>query len=783
MVGDAIRVTLERYNHPCFQLPSQDDETLLALHSATLEASTLGLRSSHQDKVPTVEQWDAAGQKASDAVQRLTLSEKIGVVTGQTGGPAACVGSIAPIAKIGFGGLCLQDGPSAVNRHQLVSIFPAGVTTAATFDKRLMFERGVALGEEFRDKGIHVLLGPSGGPLGRHPLGGRNWESFSADPYLTGEAMRLSIIGSQSVGVQTCAKHLVGQEQDTQRNSMSSNIDDRTLHEVYLWPFYDSVKAGTTSIMAGHNKLNGTFSSESKELLLDILRDELGFRGYVMSDWWGTHSVVGTANGGLDLEQPGYGFPEAGFEYYWGDKLEAAVRDGEVTEQRIDDMVQNILTPYYLMGQDGDSFPNLDNATTIDAIRDVRGDHARLIRKIGSAGTVLLKNDNEFLPLSTPKNGKRVSIGVFGNDAGDYTNGLWFSGWEPYPGPVYGSLTTGGGAGAGYHSNLVTPLEAIRKRARDSGALLQYILNNDLLAANNFGTIYPTPDICLVFIKTFMAEAWDRTEWENDWNSTAVVNNVASQCPGRTVVITHSGGVNTMPWAENPNVTAILAAGYPGEEIGNAIASVLWGDDEPSGRLPHTIPKSEEDYVVPVVTQPAGNAQSNFSEGLLIDYRHYDANNIEPLYEFGFGLGYTTFKFTGGMEIKKFRAATNKFGATPNPGARIIPGGNEDLWTELLEVKVSVKNTGSRKGWTTPQLYLSYPEDVPEGTPVKVLRGFEKYEVRVGDTKNVYFKLTRRDLSYWDVVGQTWRVPKGDFDILVGFSSRNLPLKSTVKLL
>ncbi|KAF4447318.1 glycosyl hydrolase family 3 N terminal domain-containing [Fusarium albosuccineum] len=745
----------------------------------TLVGGSVTARANNAGKVPSVKDWDAAGKQAHSVVSKLTLSEKIGIVSGhpgELGDNTACIGTIKAIDRVGFGGLCLQDGPTAVNRHQLVSIFPAGVATAATWDKHLMFERAVALGQEFRDKGIHV---PSTGPIGRHALGGRNWESFSPDPYLSGEAMRQSVIGSQSVGVQTCSKHLIGNEQETERNTMSSNIDDRTLHELYLWPFADAVQAGTTSIMTGHNRLNGTYSSANKKLLTTILREELGFRGYVMSDWWGTHSTEDSANAGLDMEQPGVATPRD--DVYWGELLEAAVEKGDVSKERLDTMARSILTPYYLLRQNSRDYPSVDDAEGegYPTNRDVRRDHAKLIRRMGAAGTVLLKNTKSFLPLPS----QRLNIGVFGNDASEPADGLAFSGWSPAPGPEYGTLDIGGGAGAGRHSNLVAPLEAIKKRARDSGSLVQYILNNDLLAANTLSAIHPVPDVCLVFLKTFMAEGWDREEFENDWNSTRVVNNVASLCPGKTVVITHSGGVNTYPWANNPNVTAILAAHYPGEETGNAIVDVLWGDAEPSGRLPYTIPKSATDFNIPIVEEKDG--ESDFTEGLFIDYRHFDANDVEPLYEFGFGLGYTKFELVGRPPaVEKLKAGKGKVNPTPDHKAKIIPGGHPDLWAEMVRVKTTVKNTGGRKGSAVPQLYLSYPKDsIPDGTPVRVLRGFEKADIGPGQSKGFTFVLARRDLSYWDVAAQAWRIPAGKFELAVGFSSRDLRGKATLKIL
>lgn len=416
---------------------------------------------------------------------------------------------------------------------------------------------------------------PSTGPLGRHPMGGRNWEGFSADPYLAGEAMKYTIAGHQSVGVQTSSKHLIANEQETQRtrsvlkdgtivDAVSSNIDDRTLHELYLWPFADAIRAGTTSIMCSYNRLNGTYACEHEHLLRDVLRGELGFRGWVVSDWFASHSTAGSANAGLDMEQPG-DLPE-GFDNTWGGSgfygrnLEEAVRAGNVTEERLDEMVRRVMTPYFLLGQDDPGYPGIDEdmrfvlgmfdsgwsalqgrGTAVPG-RDVRGDHYELIRKMGASSSVLLKNTKKTLPIKETgrcKAGEEVvNIGVFGNAAIEPTEGLAsLRSYETPSGPEFGALSVGGGAGSGRNPYLVSPLEAVKARARRSGSIVQHLASNELLANDDFRSIYPVPDICLVFLKTWAAEEYDRTSFELDWNSTLVVANTAAFCGNRTVVV------------------------------------------------------------------------------------------------------------------------------------------------------------------------------------------------------------------------------------------------------
>ncbi|KAE9967528.1 hypothetical protein BLS_006324 [Venturia inaequalis] len=757
--------------------------------------------------------WEDALLKAKAFTALLTLEEKTRLVTGTTG---PCVGNIAPIPRLGFNGLCLQDGPLAIREAVYASVFPAGVTAAASWDRELIHQRGVFMAEEFKGKGSQILLGPVAGPLGRNPLGGRNWEGFSPDPYLTGVAMEESIDGIQSVGVQACSKHYIGNEQETQRNpsstsfftagaggptieAVSANIDDRTMHELYLWPFANAVKAGTSSMMCSYNRLNGSYGCENSKTLNGLLKDELGFQGYVMSDWSGTHSGVSAIEAGLDMNMPGgIAFLEPS-PSYWGPNITTAVGNSSVDISRVDDMVHRILTPYYFLGQDKD-FPTVDpssvalnffhpdswvddfvlNGTTN---RDVRANHGDFIRELGSAGTVLLKNTGNALPLKAPKN-----IAIYGNDAGDLTQGPYFlnsaSGIDAGK-AEFGTLPVGGGSGTGRFSYVVSPLEAIKARAKQDGALVQYVLDNNNITFAGLWSLAPTPpDVCLVFLKTFASEGGDRVDLEVDWDGSAVVDTVAAVC-ANTVVVTHSGGVNTLPFADHPNVTAIVAAHFPGQETGNSIVDVLYGDVNPSGHLPYTIAKSAADYNTVITNSTAlltttdPNAwQTDFEEKLLIDYRYFDAANISVQYEFGFGLSYTTFELTGDLSVV---ASGSNVTARPPPSA-VLPGGNPALWEVLFTVSTTVKNTGSIDGAAVPQLYLNLPSTAGAGTPPRQLRGFEKVKLGAGESAQVEFELMRRDISYWDVVLQEWIIPSGAIGVEVGFSSRDIKLTSSLSI-
>ncbi|EXJ65900.1 beta-glucosidase [Cladophialophora psammophila CBS 110553] len=742
--------------------------------------------------------WEVAFTQAQAFVSNLTLEEKAQLVTG-TEGP--CVGNIGGIPRVGFDGLCLQDGPLAIRQATYASVFPAGLTAAASWDRGLIYLRGLFLGAEFKGKGSHVALGPVVGPLGRSAYGGRGWESFSPDPYLTGVAAENTIWGMQRSGVQACLKHYIGNEQETHRNpalspngttieAVSSNIDDRTMHELYLWPFAHGVRAGTASIMCSYNRLNGSYGCQNSKTLNGLLKTELGFQGYVMSDWQATHAGVHAIKAGLDMDMPGSigGLQNTSF---FGGNVTRAIKNGTLDQDRLDDMARRIMTPYFYLNQNeyppvdkteptlNSNYPPYDHPFTFGASNvDVRNGHGQLIRDIAAAGTVLLKNTNDALPLKAPK-----TLGVFGNDAGDLVNGQYFltSAFQNPFGYEYGTLPIAGGSGTGRLSYLVSPLEALKARAALDGTLVQYILNNNLLTQpSGLGAIVPVPEVCLVFLKSWASEGSDRASLEADWDSSAVVSSVAAYC-NNTVVITHSAGLNVMPWANNPNVTAILAAHLPGQESGNAIVDILYGTVNPSGKLPYTIALSESDYRFSDITNSTKlletedpNAwQSNFTEGLLIDYRHFDYYNKSVLYEFGFGLSYTTFDM--------FDLSTDMPNTTINPlpdSLPIAPGGNPSLWQIACTVNVTVMNTGDVAGAAVPQLYLSFPPiPSPMPTPLNVLRGFDKIWLEPSESQTASFLLTRRDLSYWNVETQEWVIPIGAFEVTVGFSSRDLWLK------
>ncbi|KAJ6007826.1 beta-glucosidase G [Penicillium herquei] len=726
-----------------------------------------------------------------------------------------CTGSIKPIDRVGFNGICIQDGPLAIRPADFANVYPAGVSVAATWDRKLAYQKGVSIGQEFKAKGANVMLGPVVGPLGRNPLGGRNWEGFSPDPYLSGELVSQSIVGAQSSGIQSCVKHFIGYEQTTGSNptvndgitieGVSSNIDDRTMHELYSLPFANAVRAGVSSVMCSYNRVNETYACQNPKLLNDLLKEELGFQGYVMSDWGATMSGVTAIQAGQDMDMPGGSVAFSGTtwsESFFGGNITLGVQNGSLSVSRIDDTILRVMTPYYYLKQDSQSYPLIDPSSKDlgdfsasmenyswliggEKHRDVRGNHARLIRQIGAESVTLLKNSNNALPIKTiPR-----FIAVFGDDAADKSAGLAST---PADEPV-GTFVTGGGSGSGRLTYVISPLDAIKSWVKGrSDSLVQYITANELIPSllhpttPGFGaSIYPIPEVCFVFLKYYVSEGPDHTDFQLNDKGDEVVKQVASTC-NNTIVVTHSGNVNLLPWADHPNVTAILFGYMPGQESGNSIMDVITGEVNPSGKLPFTVAYNASDYNTAIVNftamdiQNPNGQQINFTEGQMIDYRHFDKANITPRYEFGYGMSYTSFSI---QEMKV--DISNRRDVSPFPkNSPVDLGGNPELYEDLVEIKFKLANTGHVAGATVPQLYLAFPQgSTPDGTPVQVLRGFDKIYLKAGKSQKLTFTLNRKDLSFWNVVTQDWQIPSGEFEARLGLSSREILTRTSFSLL
>lgn len=544
---------------------------------------------------------------------------------------------------------------------------------------------------------------------------------------------------------------------------MSSNADDRTIHELYAFPFMEGLKAGGASIMCSYQRTNNSYGCQNSKLLNGILKTELGFQGFVTSDWDAQHSGVATANAGLDMVMPDGG--------YWGDNLTEAIKNGSVSESRLDDMVTRILASWYHLGQDQD-YPEVavHNYDVEAPIVDVRGDHASLIREIGAAGAVLVKNVDNALPLKKPK-----YLNIYGYDA-KTPDAPWMTparfgggydvnfGWTTFN----GTLVTGGGSGSNTPSYLISPFEAIQRRVIQDGGMVRW----DFASVNP--TVYRNAEASLVFINAYASESFDRTELTNEFSDN-LVKNVAANC-SNTIVVVHSAGIRVVDeWIDHPNITAVVFGLLPGQESGNSIVDVLYGDVPPSGRLPFTVAKKEKDYgsLLNSTISSGPFPQSNFTEGLYIDYRHFDKYNTTPRFEFGFGLSYSTFSYSDLV----VSAVSNNTAEYPTVESTIPQGGHAELWDVLYNVTVSIANSGNVSSAEVPQLYVEVPD-----APKNQLRGFDRVKLEVGETKQVTFSLTRRDLSIWDVVAQEWKLQKRTYPVRVGASSRDVKLTGEIEI-
>ncbi|KAG1731429.1 glycoside hydrolase family 3 protein [Suillus lakei] len=727
--------------------------------------------------------WATAYQKARNLISNYTIEDKVNITTGLGLVNGLCSGNIPP--NKGFPGLCLEDSPIAVRAADFATVFPAGIHVASTWNRALMRARGLALGQEFKGKGVNVALGPMMN-MGRVPQGGRNWEGFGADPFLAGESAYETVLGLQQGGVQSCAKHFINNEQENFRLVESSDVDDRTQHEIYAHPFLRSVMAGTSSVMCSLNLINDTYACNNDKMLNDVLKREYGFQGFVLSDWYATTTTL-AAVAGLDMTMPGDIYNSSGS--YFGGNLTDYVEEDYISMARLDDMATRIIAAWYFLHQDEDypatNFNSLDlNDEATNKHVDVQADHYRLVREIGAAGTVLLKNTNGALPLDKPRN-----LVLIGSDAAPGTYGpntLSFNSGSD------GILASGWGSGTGTFSYLVSPLEGIQERARQDGSSVFWDFDDwDIDLA---GTMALGQAVALVFVNSDSGEglltvdgnAGDRNNLTAWHNGDDLILAVAAQNDNTIVVVNSVGPLILEPWIEHPNITAVVWAGIQGQEAGNAIADVLYGTCNPSGRLPYTIAKDPADYPAQLITNGSGSdiVTIAYTEGLFIDYRHFDQVNITPRFEFGFGLSYTTFSYSdlGVATIQSLDVDQEDLIMAWENGeaSPIAEGSSTALWLHepAFQVTFKVTNTGSVSGTEISQLYIHHPSSA--GEPPSVLKGFTNIEIGPYDTEHVSITLSRYDLSVWDVVAQGWRKPDGQISFSVGASSRDFRLRGVI---
>jgi beta-glucosidase len=678
--------------------------------------------------VPRVQTSDSTIRQKVDAlIAQMTLDEKIQMVHGERW--TGFIGYIPAIPRLGIPELTLTDGPAGI-RHGPGTAFPAPVALAASWDRALAESYGAAMGAEAKAKGQNILLAPMVNIV-RVPEGGRNFETFGEDPYLTAQIATADIKGIQSQGVMAEVKHYAANNQEKQRLTVSAEVDERALREIYLPAFEAAVKeARVGSVMAAYNKVNGTYSSENTHLLKDILKDEWGFEGFVVSDWGATHSTVAAANNGLDMEMPTGEF--------FGAKLSEAVKAGQVSEATLNDKVRRILRVMMRFG----FFDHPPATAPIDY-----NTQAQIGRRVAEAGVVLLKNEGSMLPLDL--NGLK-SIAIIG---------------------PYADRATSGGGGSARMSPLytVSPLGAITQRVGGKVAVrfVRFVPGNDLSKSDppttgaaligDAAKVAKSCDLAIVFARDFETEGDDRANIDLPDEQDQMIAAVLA-ANRRTIVVLNTGSIVLLnKWVDR--APAILQAWYPGQDDGNVIADVLFGVVNPSGKLPLTFPRARQDVAVSTPEQyPGVSGKGNYSESIFIGYRHFDKRKIDPIFPFGHGLSYTSFAYSN---LKLSRTQ--------------IKAG------EPLNMELQVRNTGRRSGAEVVQVYIQDVEASVE-RPVKELKRFEKILLKPGQSQPVKFALDDRSLAFYDTVNKKWSVEPGQFKVLVGSSSRDIRLSTSFEV-
>ena len=789
-------------------------------------------------------------QRADALLAQMTTDEKLTMMHGGAScGYGACVD---PIPRLGIPGLHLQDGPAGVADGAVgVTQLPAPVAGAATWDSALMKQYGGVIGAEEWGKGANLVLGPTINIV-RDPRWGRAFESLGEDPYLAGQLGAADLQGIRAQGPMTQVKHYAVYNQETYRNTSQDNavVSDRTEQEIYLPAFQAAVQQGQTdSVMCSYAEINGTFACENGQLLNTILRQQLGFSGFVTSDWGGTHSTVASVTNGMDMEMDG--------SQYYGAALTQAVASGQVSVATIDSHVRAILVTMFRAGLfDHSPTGTINSVVTSDA-------HASVAQQVAQEGSVLLKNSNSLLPLGsgsiavigddagqnaltagggsahvnaphvvTPyqgiksragnasvtysqgvaaPNGEIVDPSFFGNGlSGTFYNGTGMSGTpiltrtDPNINFIWGTQSPTAGVpatnwSAKWTGTLTPPTTGTYtfSLTSDDGSRLfvngQQVISNwadqppttktgtiSLTAGQpagievdyfqdgggsqlNLGWQIPNQDLlgqavtaargagtAVVFVNNAGSEGGDLQNIDLSADQNTLVSQVAAANPN-TVVVVDSGSAVTMPWASS--VRGIVENWFPGQEDGTAIAQLLFGDANFSGKLPVTFPTSLSDVPASTTAQwPGQNGSVQYSEGVDVGYRWYDSQNKTPMFPFGFGLSYTTYGY-GNLTV-----------STPDSSGNV-------------QVGFDVTNTGSRAGTEVAQVYVGEP--AATGEPPNSLRGFTRVTLNPGQTQHVSVTLDARSFQYWN---NGWTKATGANTIRVGGSSRALPLTGSVTI-
>tara|TARA_R110002050_G_scaffold1281_3_gene9240 strand:+ start:52009 stop:54213 length:2205 start_codon:yes stop_codon:yes gene_type:complete len=696
--------------------------------------------------------------KINALIAQMTIEEKIGLLHGNS------MFAIGGVERLGIPELKMVDGPLGIREeisknswasagldNDYATYYPAAGAVAATWDPELSYTFGNSVGQEARARGKDMLLSPAINIV-RTPLGGRTYEYFTEDPFLNKKLAVPFIVGVQKNDIMACVKHFAVNNQETNRGTVDVLVDERTLREIYLPAYKAAVtEANAYSLMGAYNKFRGDYLCENDLMLNKILRDQWGFKGVVVSDWAAVHTTVKSLENGLDIEM---GTPKPFNEYFLADKLIQAAKTGEISEEEINKHVKRILNVLFqvkaIEGKD-----RTEGSIATEA-------HYKDAYTIAAEAIVLLKNDKNVLPLKLEGIN---SIAVIGNNA-TKKNAL-------------------GGFGAGVKTKReVTPLEGLKNRLPEGikinyaeGYLERYAKNDNNQKAEV--TLHgPVPvneldadklveaieaaknsDVVIVFAgsnRDYETEASDRNNLELPFGQDELIEKILDVNPN-TIVVMIAGAPFDIA-REKEKATALVWSWFNGSEGGNALADVLLGNINPSGKLPWTMPRQLSDSPAHATHSFPGDAIAEYKEGLLVGYRWFDAKKIEPLYPFGFGLSYTDFKFS---DLK-----TNKETYSKN---------------ETIEVTFNIKNTGKLDGKEVAQLYISDPESTVQKA-IQELKGFKKVFVKSGTTEKVILLLPVKELAYYNEAKKEWVVEPGIYNLKIGNSSRSIASEVSVTI-
>lgn len=650
--------------------------------------------------------------RADLLLKAMTLDEKVGMLHGSLGSPVPTTGYIAPIPRLGVPGVTMTDGPAGIRNGQKATELPAPIAQAASFDTGVARLYGRTLGREARARGQAQVFGP-GTNIQRVPVSGRNFEYYSEDPYLSGTIAGADADGIQSQGVIATVKHYMANNQETDRMTVSADVDERTLHEIYGKPFDLAVRESRPgSVMCSYNRVNTVYACSNEHALSTMLRSRFGFDGYVVSDYPSTHRTSDLA-AGLNVELP--------LPFHVNNlSVRAGKHLGGVPMEKVDERVREVLTVMFRFGLfDRD-------ATATSPVDEAAGNAAA--QQVAERGSVLLKNDDDALPLS----GSTDRIAVIGSAAADSAQGGGSSQVDPL--------------------SEDTALDAVRKRA-GGAAHVSYHDGADPRAAAEAAE---SADVALVFAHDKEGEGGDRSGLSLPGSQDELISKVAAANPDTSVVL-QTGGPVLMPWLSE--VKSVLQTWYPGARGGAATANLLWGDVNPSGKLPQTFPAREDE--VPANTEeqyPGVNGTVRYTEGVDVGYRWYDETGTEPLFPFGHGLSYTDFSYS------KLRLEKD----SGEPG-------------DPVGLSFTVTNTGERAGSEAVQVYVGKP-DAGAHSPPRELGGYRKVNLAAGESTQVELTVDPQQLSYWDTGTDRFRVRPGEYGIAVGSSSRALPLSTSYEV-